>query len=214
MTELAKTDQRAVAKNYQSISVPAVVAIVEHEWNLHSRIPSPEFIANLFGSKVEPVQSAMSSPEFTIALERRGITTESVNFLSAEQVAVANVMLDYSDVRTQAQKLKAAGVTTQKWQAWQANPIFSRYLKSRAENLLEQVGVVEAHTALLKQTSKGNVQAIKLMYEVTGRHRDSTSLNVEYFLQRVLEIIQTHVREPGTLNNIADDFKTLLGEVK
>jgi len=145
---------------------------------------------------------------------KRGIPVESHNFLTAEQIAAANLMLDYSDQRSQAAKLKAANINSQTWNGWLADPLFNRYLRSRAESLLDQVGVAEAHTALLKQTTKGNIQAIKLLYEVTGRHRDSTSLNVEYFIQRVIEIVQTNVQDPEVLGRIAEDFKVLLGEVK
>ena len=206
--------QRDLVASRQPLSVIALVALVEHEWNLHSQVPKAEWIANFFNTTVAEVQSTLQSPSCQQRMIKRGIPVESHNFLTAEQIAAANLMLDYSDQRSQAAKLKAANINSQTWNGWLADPLFNRYLRSRAESLLDQVGVAEAHTALLKQTTKGNIQAIKLLYEVTGRHRDSTSLNVEYFIQRVIEIVQTNVQDPEVLGRIAEDFKVLLGEVK
>lgn len=208
------TQQRAAVANRQPLSTVALVALIEHEWNLRSTVPSPEWIAQFFNTTVEEVTSALNDANTQKRLAARGIPTSSTNFLTAEQIAAANLMLDYTDTRSQSAKLKAAGINSQTWNGWLADPIFNRYIRSRAESLLDQVGVAEAHTALLKQTARGNVQAIKLLYEVTGRHRDSTSLNVEFFINRVVEIIQTHVKDPDTLQRIAGDFQQLFSEVR
>jgi hypothetical protein len=206
--------QKSKVATRNPLSTVALVALVEHEWNLRSYVPKPEWIAQFFNTTVEEVTSCLNAPETQRRLSARGIPVDSQNFLTAEQIAAANLMLDYTDTRSQSAKLKSAGINTQTWNGWLADPIFNRYLRSRAESLLDQVGVAEAHTALLKQTARGNVQAIKLLYEVTGRHRDSTSLNVEFFINRVVEIIQTHVKDPETLQGIAKDFQQLFQEIK
>lgn len=213
-TDLTRSQQRTMVQTKKELSTIALVAIIEHEWNLHSYIPRPEWLAQFFKCDVADVTAALARPETKERLKRRGITTEREAFLTAEQIAAANLMLDYTDQRSQSAKLKAAGINSQTWQGWLADPVFNNYVRSRAENLLDQVGVAEAHSAMLKQVTRGNIQAIKLLYEVTGRHRDSTSLNVEYFINRVVEIIQTHVKEPAVLEGIAADFKVLFQEIK
>ena len=210
--ELATTTQTNAARAVASL--PAIISIIETNHIMFGRIPNSRAVATQLGLQESHVSQLLSTPEAQKMLTARGISPESQSFLLPEQIAAANVMLDYADSRSQAQKLRALGVTSAKWTGWLADPIFSRYYKSRAESLLDQAGVGEAHTALLKQVTKGNVQAIKLAYEVTGRHRDSTSLNVEFFLQRVIEIIQLHEKDPLVLSKIAEDFKHLMGEVQ
>jgi hypothetical protein len=192
-------------------SLPAVVSIVETEWHLFGKVPTAHEVGKRLGIHQSHVEKILDSPEAKARLKKRGITNDT--FLTPEQVAAANVMLDYSDSRSQAAKLRSLGVSSQTWQGWLSSPQFSRYLKTRAENLLDDVGIAEGHTALLKQVGRGNIQAVKLLYEVTGRHRDSASLNVEFFLQRVIEIIQRNVDDPATLAKVAEEFKTLMGEV-
>jgi hypothetical protein len=192
-------------------SLPAVISIVETEYHLFGKVPTAHEIGKRLGIHQSHVEKLLDTPEAKARLKKRGI--ESSTFLTPEQVAAVNVMLDYNDTRSQPQKLRGLGISSQTWQGWLSSPHFSRYLKTRAENILDDVGIAEGHTALLKQVGRGNIQAVKLLYEVTGRHRDSASLNVEFFLQRVIEIVQRNVSDPATLGKIAEEFKTLMGEV-
>ena len=194
------------------VNSDAMMAYIEHEYTSYGTLPSPEDIGSLLRCTVESVQKTLATAAFQKRMVARGIPTGPANFLTQEQVACVNVLLDFSDPRTQNQKLKALGISSQQFMGWSANKQFSQYYRRRSENLLDEVGVATGHTALLKATEKGNVQAIKLMYEITGRTTTSENLNVEYFLQRVIEVIQIHVKNPETLGAIAQDFAKLLGE--
>jgi len=190
----------------------ALLAYIEHDYTSYGTVPKPEDCAHILRCTVESVQKTLATASFRKRLENRGIPSGPADFLTQEQVACVNVLLDFSDPRTQNQKLRALGITSQQFMGWSANKQFSAYYRRRSENLLDEVGVATGHTALLKQTEKGNVQAIKLMYEITGRTTSSENLNVEYFLQRVIEVIQIHVKQPEILGAIAQDFAKLLGE--
>jgi hypothetical protein len=191
-------------------SQAAVLTWMEYEWNLTGKVPTAASVAKALDTNPRVLEIHLSDPKFVERLKRRGIPVESPDILTPEQLSVANVMLDYTDSRSTAAKLRACGVNSQTWQGWLSNPVFHNYLKNRAEQVLDHVGVSEAHTALMKAVSKGNVQAVKLLYEVTGRHKDSTSLNVEFFLSRVVEIISTHVTDQDTLLAIGADFNRLM----
>ena len=66
----------------------------------------------------------------------------------------------------------------------------------------------EAHLALMDSVASGDVAAIKLYYEMTGRWSSKTvgDMNIEFVLMRILEILQQHIRDPELLERIGNDF--------
>jgi hypothetical protein len=146
------------------------------------------------------------------ALENRGITLADITLLLPEQLAVANSILDFSDSRSQKKKLEELGVTTQRYQGWLKQEKFQRYLKQRAEALLGETQH-EAHTSLLRNVQRGDLNSIKLYYEMTGRWSSKTvsDLNVEFILIKMVETVQKHVKDPIIIQAISNDFAALVG---
>lgn len=131
--------------------------------------------------------------------------------LSAEQLAAANLLLDFSDHRSQAAKLRSLGIPTTKYQNWLRIPAFQEYITYRAEYLLNN-STHEAHTALLKNVQRGNQKAIEFLYEITGRYsRTSQSTqDLALLMVRLVEVIQRHVKDPETIRAIAYEFNEIL----
>lgn len=131
--------------------------------------------------------------------------------LSAEQLAAANLLLDFSDHRSQAAKLKSLGIPTTKYQNWLRIPAFQEYITYRAEYLLNS-STHEAHTALLKNVQRGNQKAIEFLYEITGRYSRSTqsTQDLALLMVRLVEVIQRHVKDPETIRAIAQEFNEVL----
>jgi hypothetical protein len=131
--------------------------------------------------------------------------------LTAEQLAAANLLLDFSDSRSQAAKLKEIGVSTTKYNNWLRNPEFAAYLRERAEQLVDNTGH-EAHTALLKQVQRGNMSAITYYNQMTGRFTpgQEQQMNVAAILVRVVEAVQRHVKDPEVIRAIATEFNDII----
>jgi hypothetical protein len=182
--------------------------MLEYDVNLENRRPEPhkERATKLWLGLDEPTQSK--------AIKRNLTPSEvlPVDYpLSAEQLAAANLLLDFSDNRSQAAKLKAIGVSTQRYTAWLRQPAFSGYLRERAEGLINNAQH-EAHTSLLRAVQNGRMDAIKYYNEITGRYnpKDQEALNLTAILVKVVEILQIHVKEPEVLRAVAKELGELL----
>lgn len=146
------------------------------------------------------------------ALERRGISLPgTIQGLSAEQLAVANVILDFTDDRPQKKKLADFNISTQRYNGWLKQPAFQQYIRGRAEALLGNVQH-EAHAALLKNVQRGDLNSIKLYYELTGRWSPRTQgdVNVQLLIMRVIESVQKNVKDPVAIQAIANDIAAFL----
>lgn len=131
--------------------------------------------------------------------------------LSAEQLAVANVLLDFSDTRTHAAKLKSLGVPSTKYNNWLRQPAFSAYCRERAESLIDNTGQ-EAHVSLLKQVQSGrSLEAVKYYNQLTGRFTpgQEAQANIAGIMVRIVEIVQRHVQDPEVIREIAREFSGL-----
>lgn len=135
--------------------------------------------------------------------------------LSAEQLAAANLLLDFSDHRSQAAKLRSLGIPTTKYQNWLRIPAFQEYITYRAEYLLNNT-THEAHTALLKNVQRGNQKAIEFLYEITGRYsrNSQATQDLALIMVRLVEVIQRHVKDPETIRAIATEFNEILPSEK
>lgn len=148
-----------------------------------------------------------------VALKKRGIEAAILvpgAGLTPEQLAAANVMLDFSDKRATKTKLNELGVSTHQWHAWKRNPNFAAYLRQRAESTLGN-NIDAAHTALMSNIEQGDLNSIKLYLEMTGRWSSKTmgEVNIEFLMIRILEVLQIHIKDPKTLTAIASDLGDL-----
>lgn len=149
--------------------------------------------------------------------EVRGIDlreTRNTEALTAEQLVVANTLLNLSDKRSERNKLKDLKVSPAKYEAWKKDPAFQQYMRHRAEAALGEA-IPDIHMALIDVAKRGDISGIKLAYEMTGRWSSKTvgDLNVEFLLMKVIEVIQRHITDPEKLISIADDLALLTGAV-
>lgn len=146
--------------------------------------------------------------------EARGINLrESRNSeaLTAEQLVVANTLLDLSDRRSERNKLRDLKVSPAKYTAWKKDPAFAKYMRERAENALNE-SLPDIHMALIDVARRGDISGIKLAYEMTGRWSSKTvgDLNIEFLMMKIIEIIQQEISDQDTLIRIADKFAALV----
>lgn len=175
--------------------------------------PTQEKLAEFTAVSVNKVKSYFQTPEFRQALVIRGIDltpSESKHLLSTKQLLVANMLLNSYDRRSEREKLLEAGVSSQQLNIWKRDPTFQAYLSRRAEQMF-QAADADAFKALVETVKGGDTQAIKLFMEMRGKYnpRLQVDVNVEQILVMVVEVISRHVKNPETLQLIAEDLQRI-----
>ncbi len=189
-----------------------IINFVEQTW-LESRVvPSAEAVHKYLGTARSTVAKFMDSESFRNACTARGINLYGAESkgLTAQQLMLANTLLDFADTRSHKKKLQDCGVASQTYQGWLKDPGFSAYMRTRAEALLPDA-LPEAHLALVDNVRRGDLGSLKLYYEMTGRWSSKTvgELNIEFFLMKVIEAVQKHVANADTVAAIADELLVL-----
>lgn len=206
-----------------------ILQYVEMMWNLHDKFPDIEQIVSFVNSpanKVKPpLESALTREECTRLIahdedlhksfELRGIKWDidtGYDGLTEEQLAVAAVVLDYTDKRPLGEKLKKLGIPQSQYRGWQRSKVFREYIKTRSEQLFSD-GLPEAHAALMKRVNEGDIKAIKLFYEMAGRWSSrgpENDLDLKVLMTRIIEIIQVNVQDAKVRSAVATDLGKLL----
>lgn len=147
-----------------------------------------------------------------IKLNAKGYQLQNKDYLSPEQLAVANSILNLADKRSITKKLQDFSVSPAKYGNWKKDPSFNAYLRERSEQLLGD-SIADVHLALIDAATSGDIQAIKLVYDITGRHTQNSKqeVNVQMMLVGVIEAVQQHVRDPELLKAIANSIQETTG---
>jgi hypothetical protein len=131
--------------------------------------------------------------------------------LSDIQIATVSTILNPADKRSVTAKLEALGVSPGTYANWKKSKVFMDYMNSQGESLFGEF-MPDMHNSLIGQATKGNVQAIKFAYEVSGRYRPKQgeeTANVRMIIIKLIEIIQRHVNDPMVLQAIANDVQAI-----
>lgn len=191
-----------------------VINITEQHWMKTGKFPTLRTICNRTGLAQVDVSAALNDPLVQKSLEARGIEWNPVksDTLTAEQTATIQVLLDISDKRTITDKLKALGVSPSKYYGWKKNQKFMEAYREASEALYGEA-LPEVHRSVIQEAVNGSFVHQKLMLAISGRwdeKKQAEQMNVKIVLMKVLEIIQTHVSDPETLQAIAGEFETIL----
>jgi len=188
-----------------------IIAFCEHSWFLRGTLPTPETLKNEFGLSGKKLQELLESDVVVANFKERGIPTVIGRTLSPEQLTAINTILNFTDSRSEKKKLADMGISQAQWNGWRQNPQFKEYFLQRTEDILGS-SIPDANMALVERARNGDLGAIKLVYEMTGRYRgNETGLDPKMLLNKVLEIISIHVQDPVALAAIAAEFGKLAG---
>lgn len=179
-------------------------------------LPTPERISEELSINKEYVARSLSKDLVRTSLATRGIDFTpgiSGKVLDPRQILLANLLLNLHDRRSIREKLQLVQVSTQQYNAWMRQPQFIEFLRKRGEAIFKG-NDHEAYIALTKAVSRGDVNALKLFFEMRGIYnpRLSIDVNIEAVMLRVVEIVAKRVNDPQILEAIADDLETVMIE--
>lgn len=149
-------------------------------------------------------------PHVAVRLEARGVPKPSeVNLLTPEQVQALMIITNNRGARWNY-RLKQAGITVAKWDSWMKQPTFRQAFDNFAEGRLKDA-VSEGITALSDNAADGDINAIKLVLEMTGRHNPNgdKQVDVQGILLGIVEILQQEVTDVEVLMRIVNRIKGL-----
>lgn len=177
-------------------------------------VPSPERISDQLGIKRSRVQDSFRNDKFKESLATRGIdlTPEiSGKVLDPRQIMLANLLLNMHDRRSIREKLKLVNTTQQQYNAWMRQPQFTEYLRRRGEAMFKGSDH-EAYLALTRAVSRGDVNALKLFFEMRGIYTPKLNIdvNIEAVMLRVVEVVSKHVTDPTVLVTIAEELEEVM----
>lgn len=184
-------------------------------------VPTPERVASDLDLSVGVIRRAYGNEIFCQQLSTRGIDSEALitvgkviketKALSPKQILVANMMLNLHDPRSEREKLSLCKVSSQQYHAWLRQPQFQEFLRKRGEALFSSNDAF-AYKALVKNVKAGDNKSLELFFRMRGIYRPevSVNLNIEVVLQRVVEVISTHVKDPHVLQAIAGELESII----
>ncbi len=208
------------------------VTFMHQMYSLEGTVMSEAQAEVLLKLPLKQYRSLMKAPNIIAALEERGVTNRSpvgsedtsvatslkFQALTPIQLLVANAWLDLVDTRSQKKKLQDLNVSTQTFNTWLKDSVFSGYLKKRSEDMLGE-HQHEAHLALLDKVRMGDMKALELYYEMRGIYTrvgaagvnaQAIGVDIQNLLVSIIEIINDEVDDPRVSARIADKFKSLM----
>jgi hypothetical protein len=185
-----------------------VISWAEEYWHLHKRFPP----VGSFSSRWPDLNldKFLEHKTVQLAFHNRGIKTPSPSDnLNEEQLAAIFTVSNYEDRRPITAKLKSLGIKSTQWNGWKKDPHFREFLHKMLGESLDSA-LDRAHEGLMKALDKGDVNAIKYFMELTGRVPDQGQQNFRIAVARLIESIQRHVSDAGTLKAIGQDFEMII----
>jgi len=180
----------------------------ELQYTLRIHVPTVEEVASYLEIPQTSINYYLNRAPVIKALDKRGIPwrQHSQTELTATQVAVASTMANFTDERSNKEKLDELGINSATYYAWLNDPQFKNLVESLAERNLGNFKP-EAVNQLGKKIQGGHWDAIKYYLDATGAVRGNDAPQSEMLLRMIIEIIQKHVKDEATIIAIANDIK-------
>lgn len=122
-------------------------------------------------------------------------------------VLAANLISNVTDKRSTSAKLNEIEVSLAEWDGWLTNDSYYRYYKLLVETRWSQLDEI-AKLGIIRGVHMGDLKTIQYYHEFTGKHVQTTQLNLNIgaVLQRVVEVLATHL-PPDMLSLVADELQ-------
>jgi len=148
--------------------------------------------------------------------DARGLPPFQINFkttkiLDPRFVAACNIIMDVSDKRSVAAKLKDVSLSTKQWNNFLRTKANREYYDKLIENLMDYDTWQESRLAIARNVSAGDLSSIKYFHELTGKfvaQKDFDPRILTYMMTAILEIVVKHV-DGHTARIIADELEAV-----
>lgn len=174
-------------------------------------LPSVKEIAETAGLNAATTSKIVNTTHFKHEMSLRGIkwsaTGRFTQGLTPEQVYLLGIITDPTNKKPLAEKLRVAGVSYSTYRNWVKQPAFSQALLKFGEDLFGE-NMSTIHTKLTERASAGDMAAIKLFYEVSGRHDPARQQTVDIMriIGLILESVTRRISDPVVLAGIQEDL--------
>jgi len=127
--------------------------------------------------------------------------------LTTEMLAVLENISDTSKMKGLGARLKEAGVTWSKFNAWRKIPAFEEALTAKLGNSLND-SVLLADVQLASLAQNGDLKAIQYLNEMVGRGpNNKKAVDAVAFARIILESVMRRVRDPQIIKEISADIE-------
>lgn len=195
---------------------------IELHFTKHSTVPSTERLSELTSIPIEQIEEAFDDEDF-IQILKASYLYEFYNSapgdLSLAQLSALHVFANQHDRRTITQKLKALRITSQQFNRWMQDPVFSRTLNSKVQQSFKDNGW-RVFQSLLEQAAGGDFNSTKLYMEMNGHYTPSsrahnTNVNVstksiDLLIEVILRVLGPREDGPELINRITKGFEEVL----
>jgi len=185
-----------------------IIPWIETYYHSKNSYPLDSELRQQFGFNSQELLVLHNSKFYLQCLDRRGISRPGTSGLDARQLAAIAIITNFSDVRNSNYRLEEAGITPEELQGWYSSKEFTNELSRRAEGAFANFAP-SATTQLGRQIERGNLNAIKFYYEITGRASSPEAVNVKRAMQVLIEAVQKHVKDPEVLAAIASEVQAV-----
>ena len=179
-------------------------------YSINRRVPTVEEIKKYCSCSFASISKVISTPEFKEVMGIRGFPFDQVA-ISPEQVFAVGIITNPTNRKPLSSKLKTCGISYATYRAWLKQPHFAQYITKISEDMLGE-HVADVHTRVLEKATGGDIQAIKLYYELTGRHDPQRQQMVDLngIIGLLLEVITRYVPDTTALSKITTDIDIIL----
>jgi hypothetical protein len=212
----SKTSQEVITPVVDKALLAKVVTQIEARYWLLNEYPDGQTLNNLTGVTFSELN--LMKDQINTALAKRELPpynpyVRRTDELDPAFVVAVNFLVDVSDKRSRTVKLKAVGLSTQKFNALLRNRLNKAYYEKRAEMAFDDVAPV-AKTSLGRLVDSGDLQAIKYYHEFTGIHDPNRELttNLNKLIALFMEVLIRHV-DPKVVATISQEFDVKLLEL-
>ena len=194
----------------------------------HGRLLTADAVCKRFlwpAERAAEVAVALNDPVTVANLKAEGVVPPEVaswDDMVAGRVAPSKAQMDVleevlgqldpSDDRALGPILAEKGLDLKQWHGWLADPVFGAYVRDRTAQVLGNAAG-QADIALMRRASAGDVQALKLLYQLQGKLGRDSMIDVNAVLAQVVTIIQDEIDDRDTIVRIAQRLQALSDQV-
>lgn len=192
-------------------ALDSVVTATENYYQEFNFVPTAATLKGMVPLRLETIERILKSRVYVSALIKRGINIGREDVLTTEQHYVISILMSPTSRGSFTDRLRRAGITYPIYQNWLRQPAFKSAIGRYTDAIIED-NIPAFQAALTKKGLAGDTNAIKFLYELTGKYDPNAKQMIDF--QRVvgllLEVITRHVTDISILAKVNKDIDTII----